>query len=157
MKKQILTILILLVTAACNLFSQKADDIIGYWLNIDSETKKADSQIQIFKNDDGKYYGKIVWLDEPLENGKPKLDTENPIDQLKTKPILGLQLLNNFVFTGKIWENGTIYDPESGNTYKCKLWFENQKTEVLHLKGFIGISLIGREAIWIREYKKRHL
>jgi uncharacterized protein (DUF2147 family) len=155
MIKRFVTSLLLIVYFSFVLCAQKADDITGYWLNIDKETKEADSQIQIFKDRDGTYAGKIIWLKEPNDNGKPKLDTENPNVNLKSQPILGLQLLNKFKFTGEIWENGTIYDPKSGNTYKCKLWFVDNKTTVLHLKGFIGISLIGREAVWIREYKNR--
>jgi uncharacterized protein (DUF2147 family) len=155
MNKKLISILVFLLFLLVQLSAQKADDIVGFWLNIDSDTKEADSQIQIIKENNGTYSGKIIWLKDPNENGKPKLDNKNPEIKLRSQSILGLQLLNQFKFTGEIWEKGTIYDPQSGNTYKCKLWFENNKSTVLHLKGFIGISLIGREAIWIREYKSR--
>jgi uncharacterized protein (DUF2147 family) len=46
------------------------------------------------------------------------------------------------------WENGTIYDPKSGNTYACNMELEG--TNTLRLRGYIGISLIGRTEVWKR-------
>ena len=46
------------------------------------------------------------------------------------------------------WENGTIYDPKSGNTYSC--FMELEGPDKIKVRGFIGISLIGRTAIWTR-------
>jgi uncharacterized protein (DUF2147 family) len=40
------------------------------------------------------------------------------------------------------WEKGTIYDPENGKTYSCKIYLENKNT--MKIRGYIGISLIGR-------------
>ncbi len=66
-------------------FAQKADDILGTWVNASGK-----AQIEIIKSQE-KYFGKIIWLREPNEkNGKPKLDKKNPKDNLKTKPIIGL-------------------------------------------------------------------
>ena len=46
------------------------------------------------------------------------------------------------------WENGTIYDPKTGNTYSSNL--ELDGPEKIKVRGFIGISLIGRTDIWTR-------
>ena len=56
----------------------KADKILGYYLTYDDETGAEKSQVQIYKDASGKYYGKIVWLKEPNKNGKPKVDDKNP-------------------------------------------------------------------------------
>jgi hypothetical protein len=40
------------------------------------------------------------------------------------------------------YSNGIVYDPDSGNTYKCKMWFD--KNDVLKIRGYIGFSLLGR-------------
>ena len=69
------------------------DDVLGIWLN---STGKG--QIQIFKQGNA-YFGKLVWLKEPNnEAGKPKTDKNNPDNNLKSKPILGLQILKDFQF-----------------------------------------------------------
>ncbi len=136
-----------------NLMAQDADKILGYWL-----TQEDDSQVKIFKAKNGKYYGDIKWLDEPNEeDGTPKVDDENSNPELQKRPILGLQLLKSFNYDEKDqeWVDGTIYDPKNGKTYKCFMWFEEGDDITLHVKGFIGFSLLGREVEWKREEKLR--
>jgi uncharacterized protein (DUF2147 family) len=132
----------------------QADRIVGFWL-----TEKKDAQVQIVKSPSGKYNGAIVWLDKPFEDdGRIKVDDENPDPKLQNRQIMGLPLLNNFVYNSKKkeWSNGTIYDPDSGNTYDCYMWFEEGDPNVLHMKGFIlGMRFIGRSSKWIKESNKR--
>ncbi len=115
-----------------------AQDITqGTWYNEEKTGK-----IQFFKQGD-KINGKIVWLKEPNENGKPRLDKENPDAKLKTRPLLGLMNLKNFVSSGKgTWEDGEVYDPKNGKTYSCKMTLVSPTQ--LDVRGFIGISIIGR-------------
>jgi uncharacterized protein (DUF2147 family) len=124
-------------------FAQKKDDIIGKWINPSGE-----GQIEIYKRGD-KYFGKLVWLKEPSdERGKPKTDLKNPNENQRSKPILGLEILKNFVFDDGKWEDGTIYDPKSGKTYSCKLSLKNNN--LLSIRGYIGVSLIGRTEVFKR-------
>jgi uncharacterized protein (DUF2147 family) len=126
----------------------KADDILGVWLNEDK-----DAHVEIYKESD-KYYGKIIWLKTPIreETGKPKLDRENEDESLRSRPVMGLLLLNEFTFDGDDeWEDGTIYDPKNGKTYKCYMEFEDEDNkDVLKVRGFIGFSLLGRTTYWTR-------
>ncbi len=119
-------------------FSLIAQDLTqGLWHN-----EKKSAKVQFYKQGD-KMYGKIVWLKDPLLNGKPKLDKTNPDDALKSKPLLGLVFLKSFINTEKnIWEEGTIYDPENGKTYQCKITIVSPTQ--LDVRGFIGFSIIGR-------------
>lgn len=124
--------------------SAQDDDICGYWLTLKGNTK-----IQIYKGANGKFYGKVVWL----RYQKDRLDLKNPDENLKSRKILGLQIINHFVYIedSKIWGKGTIYDPENGKTYNCYMWFDKNK-DILKLKGFLfGIKMLGRETMWIRE------
>jgi uncharacterized protein (DUF2147 family) len=58
-----------------------------------------------------------------------------------------MQLLGGFEWKNdNLWDNGNIYDPENGKTYKCKIDLEN--TNTMNVRGFIGISLFGRTDIW---------
>lgn len=122
----------------------KSDDIIGYW-----QTKgKNPAKIQIYKTGD-RYQGKIVWLTDASENGKPKTDKKNPDISKRTQPIVGLLILTGFKFNGNDeWEDGKIYDPESGKTYSCYLSLKDKNT--LKVRGYIGVSLLGRTEYWTR-------
>ncbi|HAF30335.1 MAG TPA: DUF2147 domain-containing protein [Bacteroidales bacterium] len=154
MKLKLLFIsLFVTVFLAPNLFAQDADKILGFWL-----TQEGDSQVKIFKATNGKYYGEIKWLKEPTrEDGSIKLDDKNENEKLRDKPVLGLQILKSFDYNAKDkeWVDGTIYDPKNGKTYKCFIWFEEGDDITLHVKGFIGFSLLGREVEWKREESLR--
>lgn len=81
--------------------------------------------------------------------GKPKNDRGNPDPNLRDRPIVGLQFMRDFVYAGdKTWVDGKIYDPESGKTYKCKMTLVDDKH--LEVRGFVGISLLGRTVVWTR-------
>lgn len=122
----------------------KADDILGVWLTGGKEPAK----IQIYKSGE-KYYGKIVWLKNPTDNGKPKVDANNPDKGKRNQPIIGLIILRGFKFDGDDeWEDGDIYDPESGKTYSCYLSLKDINT--LKVRGYIGISLFGRTETWTK-------
>src|SRR2546429_9951625 len=90
-----------------NAFAQ-SDKIEGLWFN-----DNKDAKIQIYKGNDGRYYGKIIWLKEPLKNGKPKVDDKNPKSNLQNQPIVGLVILKSFQKDeDNTYTNGTIYDPQ---------------------------------------------
>ncbi len=134
-----------------NAYAQNADAIVGKWLD-----GKGKAHIEIYKGDGGKYFGKIVWLKEPAYPaddkkgmaGKTKVDRENPDPAKRNQPILGLLILRDFVFSGSIWEQGRIYDPENGKDYKCKMTLSTPDT--LDVRGFIGFSMFGRTDNWTR-------
>ena len=141
MKKLFLMMTMLFATSA--IFAQSADAVMGKWLN-----KDGDAHIQIYKSGSS-YDGKLIWLKNPKdEAGKAKVDVKNPSANLKTRPILGLQLLNNFTYDDGTWEDGTIYDPKSGKTYSCKMTMNGN--DKLNVRGYMGISLIGRTDVWSR-------
>jgi uncharacterized protein (DUF2147 family) len=145
MQKFLILPLFLLLTSSA--FAQDANKILGTWL-----TQEGDSRVEITKNSHGKFDGKIIWLKEPnRENGKAKLDDKNPDTKLQLRPIMGLQILEGFIYNNsdKEWVNGTIYDPKSGNTYKCLMWFDGDG-KTLNVKGYVGVSLIGRKVKWTK-------
>ena len=108
---KILCLLLPLAFPFKSLMAQSAaDKILGYYLTLDDDTKKEKSQVQIYKNSNGKYYGKIVWLKEPNENGKPKLDKHNPDEKLQKRAIMGLEMLKDFTYNkgDQEWSDGMI-------------------------------------------------
>ena len=118
----------------------QVDKIETYWFN---DIK--DAKIQIYKANDGKYYGKIVWLRDPLKNGKPKVDENNSKKELQNQPLVGLTILKGFKKEGDSFVDGTIYDPQNGKTYDCKMTY---KGKTLGIRGYIGFSFIGRSTTW---------
>jgi uncharacterized protein (DUF2147 family) len=145
-----LALLVLALIAAPLLFAA-SDDIAGTWLNQDKDAK-----VEIFKcgND---YCGKIVWLKEPVylpgakdgAPGTPKVDTNNPDAAHRKDPLIGMQIIYGFQPAGDgQWKNGKIYDPDSGKTYSAKATLVSH--DQLDLRGFIGVSLIGRTEKWTR-------
>ena len=140
---KIFSILLLLFTTSLTVFSQKQDAIVGKWVNATGE-----AHIDIFKKGE-KYFGKIVWLKDPNdEKGKPKTDYKNPDPALTPRPTLGLEILKNFKYEDGKWKGGKIYDPKTGKTYSCTI--TPKGTNLISIRGYIGISLIGRSENWKR-------
>ncbi|MBC6990083.1 MULTISPECIES: DUF2147 domain-containing protein [Hymenobacter] len=118
---------------------------LGVWTNGE---KKANFEIYQCGN---KLCGKIVALTVPNDpkTGKPKTDSENPDPKLRSRPRLGLVFMKDFVYdSDNKWDDGKIYDPESGKTYSC--YMKMLGANSMEVKGYIGFSLIGRSQSWTR-------
>jgi uncharacterized protein (DUF2147 family) len=134
-------VLTVIVSFAFKSSTLAQDQIEKVWYN-----QEKTSKIQVYKAKDGKFYGKIIWLSEPLKNGKPKVDENNPDAKKRNQPIVGLVILKGLKKDGdKEYEDATIYDPKNGKTYSCKITYKGDK---LDLRGYVGISLIGRTSTW---------
>jgi len=120
------------------------DAVVGTWLVQDGSGK-----VKIEKVGD-KYTGKLVWIKNPTDKtGKPLTDSKNPDVAMRNRPQMGLPLLQNFVFDEENhWTSGTIYDPDEGKTYSCKMTMKDNQT--LEVRGYVGISLFGRTDTWKR-------
>ena len=66
----------------------------------------------------------------------------------KNKPILGMVILNGLKKDGKEWNDGEILEPKNGKYYKCYITLLNNTK--LKIRGYIGISLLGRTEYWYR-------
>ena len=149
--KQSLVLLFISLFVITPVAAAENDGILGQWT-----TAEGKSHIIISTCDAG-LCGKIVWLKVPIYPaddekgmaGKPKVDRENPDPALRNKSTIGLQVLRGFkTRRDNVWQDGTVYDPDNGKTYKAKLALENEKT--LKVRGFIGFSWIGRTEVWTR-------
>ncbi len=118
---------------APNLNTDSANDIVGTWL-----VEAQNAKVKIYKAKNNKYYGKIVWLKEPLHptTKQPVVDANNPDEELQDQEILGMLTVKDLVYKRGKWEGGTIYQPQSGRTYKCKAWLEDGK---LNMRGYWGM------------------
>lgn len=141
MKKQFLALFVFMFFASVA-WAQSVSPL-GVWTNQEGKAK-----FEIYKCGDN-LCGKIVSLKEPNRNGKAKVDEHNPDTKYQNRPLMGLVFLKGFQYDGNNkWDDGTIYDPESGKTYSC--YMKMLGKNVMEVKGYIGISLIGRAQTWTR-------
>jgi uncharacterized protein (DUF2147 family) len=140
----LLTTLTLMAWAA-PVIAQDVDAVLGEWY-----TEDKTSAVEIYKC--GPHYcGKIVWLKNPNnEDGTPKVDDENPDEALRDRPLLGLEILEGFrAEGGGKYKDGSIYDPEKGKTYHCKMTLDG---DTLKIRGSIDkMGLLGRTTEWTRK------
>lgn len=148
MKIGIAVLMLLLTTATA--FADTTEALLGAWT-----TEGGKSQVEIFRCSE-KICGKIISLREPRyadsKEGPPgalKVDSSNPDKALRQRPIVGLRIMEGFTATGAgSLGNGTIYDPENGKRYKCTIRLAGSNR--LEVRGYIGISLLGRTTVWTR-------
>jgi uncharacterized protein (DUF2147 family) len=142
------TILVLWLIFPVMALAVESDDILGEWV-----TEGGSSRVEIFKKDHH-YFGKIVALKNPDylpgeaegEEGTPRLDLHNPDETLRSRPLVGVELVQDFRFDKEMWVDGRIYDPENGKDYSCKISLSEDGK--LHVRGFVGVSLLGRTTVW---------
>ncbi|MBE2246590.1 MAG: DUF2147 domain-containing protein [Candidatus Competibacteraceae bacterium] len=146
MKKSLFFFLIFISGSIWSQGIDNPDLILGTWIPKDGK-----SHVKIEKIGN-KYFGKVVWLKEPLdkETGKPPLDKKNPDQQLRNQPIMGLRIMKDFTYTGKgIFKEGRVYDPNDGKTYCGKITIISD--DEIDLRGSIcGFSILGRTETWKR-------
>src|SRR5207253_2926355 len=107
---------VLIILAGSGFNYSNADAILGVWANGSNK-----GHIQLYKQD-GKYYGKIIWLKQPNdETGKPKVDKNNPDENFRSKRLLGLVMLRDFRYKDGEWTDGKIYNPDDGKEYNCNM------------------------------------
>lgn len=118
--------------------------IEGLWYNPEKTTK-----IQFYQAPGGTYEGKVAWQKESTENGKPKVDKDNPDKSLRSRQLQNMVVAKNLKSRGNNkYDGGTIYDPTTGKTYSSKIELTGPNT--MRLRGYVGVSLLGKTMVWTR-------
>jgi uncharacterized protein (DUF2147 family) len=139
-----------LLSASICLASDKG--VTGTWKTADGR-----ALIEIYHCGE-KICGRVAWLREPLFPaddreglaGKPRTDRKNPNHELRNRRVIGLQIMKGFTRDGdNRWGHGTIYDSDTGNTYRSRITLI--APDRLELHGYIGIPLLGRSSVWTRQ------
>lgn len=138
------TQLLTLIVLFCSLTTLSAQSVIGTWKTIDDTTGEARSHVEIYE-ENGLVYGKIIKLVNPKEPN-PICDKCKGAD--KDQPVVGLVIIKGLEKDDDQYAGGKILDPENGKLYKCYITLE--QTDKLKVRGYIGISLIGRTQYWHR-------
>jgi len=140
----LLSILFFMTAGSAVLYASDTDDVLGLWL---IDKKPEATQVEIVKCGD-KYCGKVAWTKKA-----DALDEQNPDESLRSRKILGLNMIYDFTFDAddNRWEDGFIYNPQDGKTYDCRMWLEDETT--LKVKGTVGPKWmgIGKTVTWFRK------
>lgn len=125
------------------LLNLQAQDVTGKWKTIDDNTGEERSIVEIYE-EEGEYFGRI---EEVLAEDADELCGNCKGDK-KDQPLAGLVIIEGLNREGEVYEGGTILDPANGNVYNCKMELEDSDT--LKVRGYRGISLLGRTQVWHR-------
>lgn len=143
------TVCFLLVSQLCllpTLCVAAESSPVGLWKTIDDKSGKPRSLVRISETN-----GMVTAV---VEKGLLATDTGDKLcdkckDDRKDKRIIGMEIIRDMKRNGERYDGGTILDPENGKTYQCILKL-NETGDELEVRGFIGISLIGRSQMWQR-------
>ena len=138
-----LLVLVSVGGARAQQLSPKLQNAIGHWQIVNSDGTPG-GQAETFLVD-GKLFGRVT----QVRPGRTPRDVcDKCSGEYKNQLILGMIFMSNFHAGGDDWVDGTVVDPENGKEYKGKIWAVGKDS--LHMRGFIGISLLGRTESWVR-------
>ena len=145
MRTAILSASLLLYTCIADAAS---DTPVGRWMTINDETHEPTAVVEIVDEPTG-LSGRVISLyPKPGQNPAPKC--KDCSGEHKDQPVIGMTILWNLHRDGDEWNGGEIFDPDGGKTYRCKMHLIEDGAK-LEVRGFIGISLLGRTQIWVRQ------
>jgi uncharacterized protein (DUF2147 family) len=122
--------------------SPKLQNTVGHWQTYSDG--KPGGQVETYL-ENGKLFGRIT----QVRPGRTPSDLcDKCSGEYKNQRVLGMVLMRNFHPDGDDWVGGTVVDPENGKQYQGKIW--SVGNDELHMRGFIGISLLGRTETWTR-------
>ena len=123
--------------------SPKLQNAVGHWQVVNSDGTPGGKVETYLEN--GKLFGKVT---EVRPGRTPHDLCDKCPGEASKQLILGMVILRNFHPNGDDWVEGTVLDPENGKEYKGKIWSVGK--DQLHMRGFVGISLLGRTETWTR-------
>jgi uncharacterized protein (DUF2147 family) len=130
-------------SAAAQQLTPKLQNAIGHWQVVNSDGSPGGKVDTYLVN--GKLFGKVT---EVRPGRTPKDLCDKCSGEYKNQLILGMVMMRDFHSEGDDWVEGTVVDPENGKEYKGKIWAVGN--DGLKMRGYIGISLLGRTESWVR-------
>ena len=119
---------------------------VGLWKTIDDKTGKPRSLVRINESN-GEYSATIekglltTYVNEAI--------CDKCTDERKNQKLIGMTIAKGLKKNGPQYDGGEILDPDNGKIYRCKMKLDETGNK-LEVRGFIGISLLGRSQIWNR-------
>lgn len=137
----------MLLFVAASLASAQALSPEGWWKTIDDKTGQVKSIVHITGGGDT-LGGRIEKLFRRPEQ------IQDPVciscsGERKNKRILGMTIMWGLRPAKAGWDDGSVLDPANGKIYRCKVSL-SPDGQSLTVRGYIGISLLGRSQTWKR-------
>ncbi|ENW80778.1 hypothetical protein F909_02066 [Acinetobacter sp. ANC 3929] len=124
----------------------------GFWKSIDDRTGEQLSIVEIKRKPDNTYTGTIVYRYPVPGGGTVLTHCVKCPEPFKNKPIQGLQIawgLKEDPKNPNQYIDGRVLEPKTGNIYKGKAQLSADGKR-LRMRGYMGISALGRTQVWIR-------
>lgn len=124
--------------------SVPGDKILGEWW-----TENNAGRIKITRDKEGYYRGTTTCCEhDASDKDNPPIDIHNPKPELRNRSMLGVVLIWKLKFEDGIYNDGYVYNPRDGKTYRMEMKVLDGDT--LKIRGYMGISLFGQSQIWKR-------
>ena len=118
----------------------------GLWRTVDDKTGRERSDVRIYELD-GKFYGRVERILDPKEAVQKCVKCT---DDRRDQPVLGMVIMRGLQRDGEQWDGGRIVDPETGDTYRCKMHLV-EGGQKLELRGYVMMPMLGRTQTWKRD------
>ena len=140
----------MMLMGACMTVSAFAQDLTGTWQQIDDKTGSPKAVIEIRKEANQTYTGKIIKV-TPRPGYTPRELCNKCPAPYTDQPILGMDILKGLkqVKDSNNYEKGRVIDPLAGRIYDAKIRL-NSTGKRLTLRAYMGVSTLGRSQTWIR-------
>ena len=119
---------------------------VGNWKTVDDKTGQPKSIVRIYE-DKGEFFGKVEKIIDPARASRK---CDKCTDDRKNQPIAGMVVVRHMKRAGDEYTAGDILDPDNGKVYSCKMKVKDGG-KTLSVRGYLGVSMLGRSQTWTRE------
>lgn len=139
--KSFITLLLIMPAFSHTSSWHEPDEIIGCWMNTENNL-----EVEVFKAG-VEYKARVVWFDDSDDKDEPmnvRCDKKNPNALLRTRKVIGLEVMQGLIYNSKSdeWGSGVIYDSSSGKTWSAKAYLSNDNC--LTVRGFWNFEFLGQ-------------
>ena len=120
---------------------------LGQWRTVDDNTGKSRSIVELYDTGNGTINARVLRV---LDPGKPNPVCDRCEGERHDKPVVGMVIAWNLWPKGGRLEGGSILDPDNGKVYSVRMT-PVAGGEKLEVRGFLGVSWLGRTQVWLRE------
>lgn len=112
--------------------SAQVDKLVGQWKTVDDKTNEQKSLVEVYQDENGLYYGKIVEIFGP------------------DKSAVGTLVIRDMKEEDGELKGGKVYDPENGKTYYGSVKYDAENNTLILRGSLDKRGLLGRSQTWVK-------